>query len=314
LAEINHIPVLLKASIDPILANAGKIYMDCTFGGGGHTSYLLGGRNVERVYAVDKDPTAHERANARFPKEISDGRLVMIEGDYGDVKELVRQHKIPPLDGIALDAGVSSFQFDNPERGFSFSKSGPLDMRMDLNQTLTAAEIVNQWNSQDLAKIFFEYGEEPLGRKIAQRIVNRRMEGEIKTTGELAKLIYDVYGHRAKGRGIHPATKAFQALRIAVNDELKSLERFLEAIPELLAPHGVVSVISFHSLEDRLVKNRFKILSAACICPPEIMTCPRCNNPPAENLTKKPVVPSEEEIENNPRARSAKLRILRRNG
>ncbi len=314
MSSTHHIPVLLEASLDPLLANNGTVYLDCTFGGGGHSAYLLARKQVEKVYAIDKDPAAHERAATRFPEEIASGRLIMIEGDYGNVKELMAANSISCVDGVILDAGVSSFQFDDPERGFSFSKSGPLDMRMDTNQPVSAYDIVNRWGQREMEKIFYDYGEEPLGRKIAQRIIEHRSKAEIKTTGELAKIISDVYGPRGKGRGIHPATKVFQALRIAVNEELEGLEKFLEAIPDILKPGGVVSVISFHSLEDRLVKNRFRFLSAACICPPEIMTCPRCNNPPAESLTKKPVVPSPEEIENNSRSRSAKLRILRRNG
>ena len=288
--------------------------MDCTFGGGGHTATLLAGKNTQKVYAIDKDPVAHERANTRFPDEIASGKLVMVFGDYGSVRELMVQHKIPCLDGIILDAGVSSFQIDNPERGFSFSKPGPLDMRMDTNQPLTAYEIVNSWGPRELEEIFFRYGEESLGRRIAHKIVEQRASGSIESTADLAKLVSQVYGPKGRQTRIHPATKVFQALRIAVNSEIEGLERFLSAIPGVLQPGGVVSVISFHSLEDRLVKNRFRELTSACICPPEIITCPRCNKPPALLLSKKPVVPSAEEIENNPRARSAKLRILRRNG
>lgn len=307
-----HKPVLLRETVAPLLENRGSVYVDCTLGGGGHLSYLMSSKPSATVYAFDQDMQMIEKARTRFREELESGRLHLIHSNYADIRERLIEKGVHLVDGIILDAGVSSFQIDMPERGFSFSKNGPLDMRMDQSQPLTAYEVVNEWPREHMEKIFFQYGEEKFSRKIAYRIVERREKAPIADTQTLAHIVEDCLP-RLKGKGIHPATRVFQAIRIAVNHELESLEKFLQAIPEILHPHGVAAVIAFHSLEDRLIKERFKLLASHCICPPQIMTCARCGHPPGILLQKKPIIPSDEEIATNPRARSAKLRVFIRN-
>jgi 16S rRNA (cytosine1402-N4)-methyltransferase len=253
-------------------------------------------------------------AETRFREEIGAGRLHLIHGEYGDIRARLSERGIKAVDGIMVDAGVSSFQIDQPERGFSFMRNGPLDMRMDQRQPLSAYQVVNEWDRAALEKIFYEYGEERFSRKIVGRILEKRELNPIADTATLSAIIADCLPRQHGPRqGPHPATRVFQAIRIAVNDELGGLKKLLAEIPEILQPGGVFSAISFHSLEDRLVKDRLKLLSLNCICPPEIMTCDRCNKPPGFLLQKKPLLASPEELEANPRSRSAKLRVFVRN-
>lgn len=309
-----HLSVLLKESVSPLLGNHGSVYVDCTLGGGGHTEALLRGAPSATVYAFDRDGQMIEAAQERFRVEIAAGRLVLVQANYGDIRQRLADLGVTAVDGILVDAGVSSFQLDQPERGFSFLRNGPLDMRMDGSQPLSAYEVVNHWGREALEKIFFEFGEERFSRKIATRIIEHREREPIKDTATLAKIIENCLP-RTKGpqRGAHPATRVFQAIRIAVNGELDGLRRLLDEIPDVLAPGGVFSAISFHSLEDRLVKERLKLLSSPCICPPEIITCARCGKAPGFLLQKKPILPSEEEMSVNPRSRSAKLRVFIKN-
>jgi 16S rRNA (cytosine1402-N4)-methyltransferase len=313
-SDSQHLTVLLREAVAPLVENRGNIYIDCTLGGGGHTELLLRRKPQARVVALDRDLDMIARARARFADEIAAGKLTLVHANYGDLRERLAELGIEGVDGILVDAGVSSFQLDIPERGFSFSKAGPLDMRMDRTQPLTAYEIVNQWPRQELERVFFEYGEERFSRKIASRIVEAREKNPIADTLALARIVEDCLP-RAHGprRGVHPATRIFQAIRIAVNGELDGLRRLLGEIPGILNPGGVFAAISFHSLEDRLVKERLRYLTAACVCPLMVVTCPRCNHPPGFLLQKKPIVPGEEEMEANPRARSAKLRVFVRN-
>lgn len=312
--EYQHLTVLLREAVAPLAESPGKIYIDCTLGGGGHTELLLKRKPEARVIAVDRDEHMLKRAAERFAGEIASGRLTLVHGNYGDLREHLAALQIEKVDGILVDAGVSSFQIDMPERGFSFQKDGPLDMRMDQSEPLTAYEIVNRWPRQELEKIFFEYGEERFSRKIASRIVEAREKAPIEHTLALSKIIEDCLP-RAHGpkKGPHPATRVFQAIRIAVNGELDGLRRLLAEIPEILNHGGVFSAITFHSLEDRLVKERLRYLTNACVCPLMVVTCPRCNHPPGFLLQKKPILPSEEEMAANPRSRSAKLRVFVRN-
>jgi len=313
--ESQHVTVLLRETVAPLLANTGNVYIDCTLGGGGHTAPLLRQRPDARVIAIDRDQDMLDKASTRFREEIAAGRLTLLHGNYGNLRELLSSVGITKVDGILVDAGVSSLQIDQPERGFSFMKSGPLDMRMDRSQTLTAYEMVNEWPRQDLEKVFFEYGEERFSRKIASRIVEAREKSPLTDTLALANIVEDCLP-RAHGprKGVHPATRIFQAIRIAVNGELEGLRQLLAEVPEILNPGGVFSAISFHSLEDRLVKERLRYLSNACVCPLMVITCPRCNHPPGLLLQKKPILPTEEELAENPRSRSAKLRVFVRNG
>lgn len=312
--ESQHLTVLLREAVSPLVENRGEIYIDCTLGGGGHTDLLLKRKQNGRVIAFDRDLDMIEKAKARFAAEIEAGRLTLVHSNYGDIRRRLTELGVHTVDGILVDAGVSSFQIDIPERGFSFTKAGPLDMRMDQSEPLTAYEVVNQWPRQELEKVFFEYGEERFSRKIASRIVEHREKAPIADTLALAKIVEDCLP-RAHGpkKGPHPATRVFQAIRIVVNGELDGLRRLLAEIPELLNPGGVFAAISFHSLEDRLVKERLRYLTAACVCPLTVVTCPRCNHPPGVLLQKKPIVPSDEEIDYNPRSRSAKLRVFVRN-
>jgi 16S rRNA (cytosine1402-N4)-methyltransferase len=309
--ESQHVSVLPRETIAPLVANTGNIYIDCTLGGGGHTAALLKQRPDARVFAIDRDLDMLDKARTRFREEIAAGQLSLLHGNYGDLRQLMSNVGITAVDGIMIDAGVSSFQLDIPERGFSFMKNGPLDMRMDRTQLLTAYIVVNEWPRQDLEKVFFEYGEERFSRKIAARIVDAREKSPVSDTIALANIVEDCLP-RAHGprKGVHPATRIFQAIRIAVNGELDGLRQLLAEIPEILNPGGVFSAISFHSLEDRLVKERLRYLTNACVCPLMVITCPRCNHPPGFLLQKKPMLPSEDEQAENPRSRSAKLRVF----
>lgn len=314
--EFQHLSVLLKETVAPLAENRGRVYVDCTLGGGGHTAHLLERRPDATVYAFDRDTQMITAAATRFRGEIAAGRLKLVHGNYGNIRERLAELGVPAVDGVMVDAGVSSFQLDQPERGFSFMRRGPLDMRMDQTQPLSAWEVVNRWPRQELEKIFFEYGEERFSRKIAARILERREAAPIEDTQALAEIVEDCLPRvRGPQRGAHPATRVFQAIRIAVNGELEGLRQLLAEIPSLLEPAGVFAAISFHSLEDRLVKERLKFLAAGCICPPEVITCPRCGKPEGYLLQKKPVIPSDDEIAANPRSRSAKLRVfVRRSG
>jgi 16S rRNA (cytosine1402-N4)-methyltransferase len=311
--EFQHLPVLLREAIQPLVENRGNIYVDCTLGGGGHTAALLKARPGAIVYAIDRDGAMLAKAEERFAAEITAGRLHLIAGNYGEIRALLAARGLNAVDGIMVDAGVSSFQLDQPERGFSFLRNGPLDMRMDQSQPLTAYELVNRWSREELEKIFYEYGEERFSRKIVNRIIEHRDRAPIEDTATLAGIVENCLPrvHGAQ-RSAHPATRVFQAIRIAVNGELEGLKKLLLEIPELLKTGGVFSAISFHSLEDRLVKERLRFLSSSCVCPPEIPTCARCGQPPGFLSQKKPILPSDEEMQNNPRSRSAKLRVFLR--
>lgn len=309
--EYQHLSVLLKESVAPFLSMRASVLVDCTLGGGGHTAALLTGLPDSQVIAFDRDLAMIEAARTRFSKEISEGRLKLVHADYGSIRLRLQELGISAVDGILVDAGVSSFQLDQPERGFSFLREGPLDMRMDQTQPLTAYDLVNGYTRQEMEKIFFEYGEERFSKKIVSRILEARESAPIQTTTELAKIIENCLPRTGKKvPSVHPATRVFQAIRIAVNDELGNLKKLLQEIPTLLNPGGVFSAISFHSLEDRLIKERLKFLSDACVCPPEVITCDRCNKPFGVLLQKKPILPSEKEIQGNPRSRSAKLRVF----
>lgn len=310
-ASYKHDSVLLRESVDPMLENNGITYVDCTLGGGGHTAYLLTARANTKVFAFDRDPTMIQAAKTRFQDFIAADRLVLIHANYSEIRSELAKYGVTGVDGILVDAGVSSFQLDIPERGFSFRKAGPLDMRMNPEEGESAFDIVNHSTQKELEQIFFQYGEERFSRKIAQRIVEARELSPIQDTVTLASIIEKSIP-KAKQEKIHPATRVFQAIRIAVNRELEGLETLLKEIPDLLNPGGVFSAISFHSLEDRPVKERLRFLAASCVCPPEIPVC-RCQHPLGSLQQTKPILASEEEKERNPRSRSAKLRIFKKN-
>jgi 16S rRNA (cytosine1402-N4)-methyltransferase len=276
-----HISVLSRESIAGLAIHPGGHYLDATVGGGGHSRLILESASNTQVTALDRDEQALAAAKTHLA-EYSD-RLHFWHGNFADYVSQTQK-----FDGIIADLGVSSVHLDTPDRGFSFRHQAPLDMRMDRQQSLTAAEVVNHWNETDLAEIFFTYGEERLSRRIAREIIRSR---PFQTTTELAEAIARCVPRQYRYGRIHPATRVFQALRIAVNQELTSLEKFLHQAPNWLVTGGRIAIISFHSLEDRIVKNSFR------------------SSPILQVLTKKPIVPQADEVDRNPRARSAKLRI-----
>lgn len=301
-----HIPVLYQEVLEYLRPEAGRLYIDGTVGAGGHAAGLLQASAPDgRLLAFDRDPEAisfSRRHLAQF-----DNRVVFVQASYAEMAGLAPKYGFGQVDGILLDLGLSSRQLEEAERGFSFLEDGPLDMRFDPTGGRTAADLLNTLPEAALAEIFWQYGEVRQNRKFARAIVHQR---PIETTGQLADLIVQESGGR-RGR-IHPATQVFQALRIAVNEELDMLEQGLKAAVNLLKPGGRLAVISFHSLEDRLVKNFIRDQSRDCICPPQQPVC-TCNAQPAlEAVTRKVVRPSEKEVADNPRSRSAKMRVAER--
>jgi 16S rRNA (cytosine1402-N4)-methyltransferase len=300
-----HVPVLLTEVIDALQPRDGGRYVDGTFGGGGYTTAILDRAECE-VIAIDRDPDAI--AAGRALAERYAPRLRLIEGRFGDMEQLLSAEGVSAVDGVALDLGVSSMQFDRAERGFSFRASGPLDMRMEKSGP-SAADLVNDGDEKELADILWRYGEERKSRRVAHAIVERRRGKRIETTGELAEIVRRAVGPSAKDES-DPATRAFQALRIAVNDELGELERGLAAAEQVLAPGGRLAVVSFHSLEDRAVKDFVRARSGRAPAPSRHAP-PRAGERATtlREATRKPVLPSDSEVRANPRARSARLRV-----
>ncbi|MEW5957235.1 MAG: 16S rRNA (cytosine(1402)-N(4))-methyltransferase RsmH [Chloroflexota bacterium] len=303
-----HEPVLLAEVITALQPHAGGVYIDGTVGAGGHALSILNeSAPAGRLFGFDRDQSALELAKQRLLQ--FGARVHLLHSNFDQLSRLARQHHLPPADGILLDLGVSSMQVDQPERGFSFQADGPLDMRMDNTAGPTAADLVNRLPETELANLIYRYGEERHSRRIARAIVRAR---PLKQTGELARLIVQASrtGKGQKQAKIHPATRTFQALRIAVNDELGALERALPQAIELLKPGGRLAVISFHSLEDRIVKQFFKQEAQDCICPPDQPVCTCRHKATIRIITKRPIMPSLAELDRNPRARSAKLRVV----
>jgi 16S rRNA (cytosine1402-N4)-methyltransferase len=299
-----HIPVLLAEVIAALAPRDGGIYVDGTFGAGGYTRAILAAAQCH-VHAIDRDPSAVARG--RVLEESSAGRFAMIEGRFGDMDSLLRDRGVNQVDGVALDIGVSSMQIDQAERGFSFAKDGPLDMRMEAKGP-SAADMVNDTPETELANIIYRYGEERLSRRVAKALVEARRTRRFERTGELAEVIRRVVPR--SGDGIDPATRTFQALRIAVNDELGELERGLAAAEQLLAPGGILAVVTFHSLEDRVVKGFLKARAGEAARPSRHVPQAQGSGPAASFtlLSRKAQAPGQDEARANPRARSAKLR------
>jgi 16S rRNA (cytosine1402-N4)-methyltransferase len=302
-----HVPVLLDEAVAALApALQGKaLAVDATLGGGGHTRALLPLLGPEgRLLAIDRDPGALSRFEATLTPEEA-ARITLVHANYSDILEVVEPGS---ASGILADLGFSSDQIEDPARGLSFQESGPLDMRLDPEEEETAATLLARLSGGELARIISEYGDEPKAKRIAEAIITAERKGEIKDTRNLADLIERV-APRA-GQRLHPATKTFQALRIAVNREYEHLERFLEAALAALAPGGRLAIITFHSGEDRRVKEAFREAAKGCICPKEAPVCHCGQTPSARLITRKPITPSESEISSNARARSAKLRVL----
>ena len=299
--EFRHAPVMLDEVIEGLQIKPNGTYLDCTLGGGGHSAEILKRLQGGKLYAVDKDQEALAFAKNR----LGDAPTYI----HSDFKEAIASWEYEKLDGILMDLGVSSYQLDTPERGFSYRFDAPLDMRMDKEAKLTAYEVVNEYSLKELTDIFFKYGEEPYAKKIAANIVKDRAIAPIKSTLDLVKIIEKSIPPKVRYSGSHPAKRVFQAIRIEVNGELSGLYEAILAAIKLLKKGGRIAIITFHSLEDRIAKQAIKYAELPCICPPKspICTCGKVSE--VEIITKKPILPSETEMENNPRSKSAKLRI-----
>ena len=305
--EAPHRPVLLFEAVELLDPARGGLFVDATLGLGGHSEAILEASPDTRVLGIDRDREAIRLASERLARFGS--RFRAAHANFRDIERVLAEAGETEVSGVLADLGVSSLQFDTPERGFSFRHDAPLDMRMDASgDEETAAELLERLPEEEIARIIYEYGEERKSRRIARWIVERRERGEpIQTTGELASLVARAVGYK-RGDRVHPATRTFQALRIAVNGELEGLDEFVETTIDLLQTRGRLAVISFHSLEDRVVKRALRRLSGHCECSRRIPVCACGARRAAEVLTRRPVVPSEQELEENPRARSAKLR------
>jgi 16S rRNA (cytosine1402-N4)-methyltransferase len=302
-----HTSVLVQESMALLKPRPGERYLDGTLGGGGHAEEILLRSSPDgQVLGLDWDEDALRASEQRLSR--FGDRLTVLQANFHQAKDILTDMNWGQVDGVLLDLGVSSHQFDAAERGFSFQASAPLDMRMDRRQRLTALEIVNSFPEAEIAKIIIDYGEEPRARRIAAAIATERKDRAIETTIDLAGIIARVKGKRSRAH--HPATQTFQALRIAVNRELETLKQFLEYGYELLQPGGRMVIISFHSLEDRLVKTSFRKWSEKCVCPPRTIRCECGWSQKAQRLTRKPIIASAEEVRANPRARAAKLRAV----
>ncbi|MBQ1407569.1 MAG: 16S rRNA (cytosine(1402)-N(4))-methyltransferase RsmH [Eubacterium sp.] len=307
--EFSHRPVLLDECVEALAIKPDGIYADGTLGGAGHARAVCEALSDEGLFlGIDRDQDALDAAAPRL--EGVKARVILEKSNYADIEQVLRKHDIPALDGALLDLGVSSFQLDNPERGFSYMHDAPLDMRMDSADGLTAADVVNTYSRDELTRIIKEYGEERWASRIASFIAENRRKKEIGTTFELVDIIKAAVPASARREGPHPAKRTFQAIRIEVNDELGGLERAVESFIKVLAPGGRLAIITFHSLEDRIVKKAFAKHENPCTCPPGFPVCVCGNVPDARRITKKPIVPGGRELEENPRARSAKLRVL----
>lgn len=306
-----HVPVMVEEVLNFLQPQSGQRFIDCTVGGGGHALEIVKRLLPEgRLVGIDRDEEAL-RAAADYLGEYSEN-VILEKGNFADLQAIAERSGMESVEGVLFDLGVSSHQLESAERGFSFRYNAPLDMRMDTAQAVTARELVNSLSERRLAELIWKFGEERWAKRIAKFIVDRRARRPIETTWELAEIIRAAIPERARAEHIHPATKAFQALRIAVNQELESLQAGLDAAVRLLARDGRVCVLSYHSLEDRIVKETFAKHAGRCVCPPGLPVCACGAERRLRILTKRPVVPSEDEVRANPRARSAKLRAAQK--
>ncbi|MGM0556260.1 MAG: 16S rRNA (cytosine(1402)-N(4))-methyltransferase RsmH [Myxococcota bacterium] len=307
-----HVPVLVDEVIEQLEVGPGGSYIDGTAGGGGHSEAILDASSPDgRVLAIDRDPEAIEQVTQRLAR--FGERATVVQGNYGSVADIARLHGFAQADGFLVDAGVSSHQLDEADRGFTYRDSGPLDMRMGPDAP-TARDYLARVDQNDLADALYQYGEIRSSRRMAAAIKEAMAEDALETTGDLAGLVEDVLGHgggAGRSTSMPPATLVFQAIRIAVNRELDHLERAVQAVPDVLRTGGMAAFISFHSLEDRIVKHGFRDLATDCVCPPDFPVCGCDAYAKVEIVTRKPMTASDEELARNPRARSAKLRIAR---
>lgn len=302
----SHYSVLLSESIDSLMVKPDGVYVDCTLGGGGHSLEILKRLTSGHLYAIDQDADAIKASKLRLA-EYSD-KVTFIHDNFKNVANALEAVGVSEIDGAVIDLGVSSYQLDTPERGFSYMHDAPLDMRMNPESALSAREVVNTYSRESLKRIIADYGEERFAGRIADKIVASRELKPIETTGELSELIKSAIPAKAREDGPHPAKRTFQAIRIEVNSELSIIEPTLDALIGLLKPCGRLAVITFHSLEDRIVKQTFARWAKGCTCPPEFPVCVCGKKPVLKIITHKPILPSCRELDENPRSRSAKLR------
>jgi len=308
--EFVHRSVLLWECIDALNIKPDGIYLDGTLGGAGHSSQIVQRLTTGRLIGVDRDTVALKAAEERLAPWMD--RVTLVHSNFSEIASILDNLGIDRIDGMLFDLGVSSPQLDDGSRGFSYMADAPLDMRMDREEGLTAWNVVNEWPREELRRILFDYGEERYAPLIAAAIERKRAEKPIETTLELVDIIRGAMPPQALREKQHPAKRSFQAIRIAVNDELGSVDRMLAAAVDRLNPGGRLAVITFHSLEDRIVKSAMNAASRGCTCPPEFPVCVCGNKPKVKVLTRKPIVSGKEELEENPRARSAKLRVAER--
>lgn len=309
--EFKHKSVLLFETIDQLDIKPDGIYVDGTLGGGGHSFQILKrlGDNG-RLIGIDQDEDALKAAGERLA--IFEGKVTTVRSNYCHMKQVLHDLGIEKVSGIVLDLGVSSYQLDEPERGFTYREDVPLDMRMDRRNPKTAKNIVNEYSEMELFRIIRDFGEDKFAKNIAKHIVAARQKKEIETTGELIEIIKAAIPAKVRVNGGHPAKKTFQAIRIELNAELEVLQNSLDDMIDLLEDHGRICIITFHSLEDRIVKNIFRTNENPCICPSHFPVCVCGKRPKGRVITRKPIVPGEEELEENSRAKSAKLRVFER--
>lgn len=305
--DYGHVPVLLHECLDALAIRPEGIYVDGTLGRAGHSLEIVKRLTTGRLIGIDRDETAIAAAQERLA-DYAD-RVTLVHSNFDRIGDILAELHIDGADGMLFDLGVSSPQLDDAERGFSYMHDAPLDMRMDRSAYLTAREVVNGWSYEELRRILFEYGEERYAPAIARRIVQTREQRPIETTLELVEVIKSAMPPAALREKQHPAKRSFQAIRIAVNDELGELPPMLRAAEKNLKPGGRLAVITFHSLEDRIVKRELQALATGCTCPPEFPVCVCGKKPKMKLITRKPIVSGEEELNENPRARSAKLRV-----
>ncbi len=306
--NFSHTSVLLFECIEALNIRDGYTYVDATAGGGGHSLEIAKrlGRN-SRLFCFDRDKDAIAAASERL-KDYKD-KVTFINDNFSSLEQVIKEYKIDNLGGVLADLGCSSYQFDTPERGFSYMHDAPLDMRMDITSPLSAYNVVNEYSEENIKNLIFEYGEERFAQRIARAICEHRTIKPITTTHELSEIIKGAIPGAARADGPHPAKRTFQAIRIEVNGELDAIKPLIDSAVSSLSPTGRIAIISFHSLEDRIVKQSYKNLLGTCTCPKDFPICICGKKPIIKELTKKPILPSAQELENNPRSRSAKLRI-----
>ncbi len=305
--EFSHRSVLLDECIEGLAIKPGGIYVDGTCGGGGHSFEIAKRLTTGRLIGIDQDEDAIKAASKRL--SVYGDKITMVRNNFSELSDICKDLGIEKIDGLLIDLGVSSFQLDEAERGFSYSADAPLDMRMDQRKKLSAYDVVNTYSEEELRRILFEYGEEKFSAKIAEKIVSERSRSPIRTTLELSELIKSAIPAAARNGGHHPAKRSFQAIRIEVNGELDVISPAINSAASLLNKGGRMAIITFHSLEDRIVKQTYAKLAEGCVCPKSFPVCVCGNKPKIKIITKKPILPSEKELEENPRSRSAKLRV-----